>query len=190
MPPLPRAAIRRGFTLPELLITVTVVGIVMALTIPNLRLDQKQVDAAVRQVGMGMLAAQREAVARQHNVLVVFDTAARTLVTVWDANNNARIDAGEHTRVFPLPERLLLQRPTGVAAVPGDTTGVAQMTGIARGPSLVMQRSGSASRGVTLYLTMPASLGAARKDVRAFRVQRATGQVTWYAWTGSAWRRG
>lgn len=180
----------RGFTLIELLITVTVVGIVMALTLPNLRIDQKQVDAAVRQVGMGMLAAQREAVARQHNVLVVFDTAARTLVTVWDANNNARIDAGEHTRVFPLPERLLLQRPAGVAAVPGDTTGVAQMGGIARGPSLVLQRSGSASRGVTVYLTLPASLTAGVKDVRAFRVQRATGQVTWYAWTGSAWRRG
>ena len=180
----------RGFTLVELLLTVTVVGIVLALTLPNLRIDQKQVDAAVRQVGMGLMAAQREAVARQHNVLVVFDTAARTLVTVWDVNNNARIDAGERSRVFPLPERLLLQRPAGVAAVPGDTTGVAQMGGIARGPSLVLQRSGSASRGVTVYFTMPASLTSGVKDVRAVRVQRATGQPSWYAWTGSAWRRG
>ena len=179
-----------GFTLIELLLTLTVVGIVLAITLPNLRIDKKQVDAAVRQVGMGLLAAQREAVARQHNVLVVFDTAARTLVTVWDANNNATIDAGERSRVFPLPEALLLQRPAGVGPVPGDTAGVAQMTGIARGPSLVMQRSGSASRGVTVYLTMPASLTAAKPDVRAFRVHRATGQASWYAWTGSAWRRG
>jgi prepilin-type N-terminal cleavage/methylation domain-containing protein len=168
-----------GFTLIELLLTITVVGIVLAITLPNLRIDKKQVDAAVRQVGMGLLAAQREAVARQHNVLVVFDTAARTLVTVW-----------ERSGVFPLPAARLLQRPAGVGPVPGDTAGVAQMTGIARGPSLVMQRSGSASRGVTVYLTMPASLTAAKPDVRAFRVHRATGQASWYAWTGSAWRRG
>ena len=180
----------RGFTLIELLLVITVVGIVLAITLPNLRIDKKQVDAAVRQVGMGLMAAQREAVARQHNVLVVFDTAARTLVTVWDANNNARIDAGERSRVFPLPEALLLQRPAGVAPVPGDTTGVAQMGGIARGPSLVLQRSGSASRGVTVYFTMPASLTSSAKDVRAVRVHRATGQASWYAWTGTAWRRG
>jgi type IV fimbrial biogenesis protein FimT len=180
----------RGFTLIELLLVITVVGIVLAITLPNLRIDKKQVDAAVRQVAMGLMAAQREAVARQHNVLVVFDTAARTVVTVWDANNNARIDAGERSRVVPLPEALLLQRPAGVAAVPGDTTGVAQMGGISRGPSLVLQRSGSASRGVTVYFTMPASLTSSAKDVRAVRVHRATGQASWFAWTGSAWRRG
>jgi hypothetical protein len=43
---------------------------------------------------------------------------------------------------------------------------------------------------VTVYFTMPASLTSGVKDVRAVRVQRATGQASWYAWTGSAWRRG
>lgn len=180
----------RGYTLAEVLLTVTITGLALALAIPRLRTDKRQVDTAVREATMAFLRAQREAVVRQHNVLLVFDTAGRTLQTVMDANNNARIDANERVSVVPLPDQVLLQRPAGVPAVPGDTTGVGQMGGITRGPSLVLQRNGSANLGVTVYLTTRPSLTAADKDVRAVRVQRATGQPSWFAWTGTRWRPG
>lgn len=119
----------RGYTLAEVLLTVTITGLALALAIPRLRTDKRQVDTAVREATMAFLRAQREAVVRQHNVLLVFDTAGRTLQTVMDANNNARIDANERVSVVPLPDQVLLQRPAGVPAVPGDTTGVGQMGG-------------------------------------------------------------
>jgi hypothetical protein len=88
-----------------------------ALVMPRVRLDNSQVDTAARSFGMALMVAQRDAASRQHNVLLVFDTTAHFIRTVWDVNNNAQFDSGEKSRLFLLPERVVLGRPSSVGAL-------------------------------------------------------------------------
>jgi prepilin-type N-terminal cleavage/methylation domain-containing protein len=176
-------------TLPELLVVISIVAILAALVLPKVRIDNAQVDSAARTIGLTLMAAQRDAAARQHDVVVVFDTASHLIRTIWDANNNGMADANEKSRLFLLPERVILGRPSTVPAIAGDAG--TTLRGLPAGPYLVMQRNGATDRAVVLYLTTRTSMaGAADPDARAVTIARATGRPSWYAWTGSTWRRG
>ncbi len=179
----------RGHTLIELLMIISIVGILAALVLPKVRVDNSQVDTAARTLGMSLMVAQREAAARQHNVLLVFDTSAHTITTVWDVNNNSAIDPTERTRPFLLPERVVFGRPSSVPALGTATASVPIMLTSNTKPMLVVQRNGSVDRGVTLYLSTQASMaGGINTDVRAVMIARATARPEWYAWTGAVWR--
>lgn len=169
---------------------VTIIGIMALLVLPKIRIDNSAVDTAVRTVGMSVMVAQRDAVSRQHNVLVKFDTAGHVVRTIWDANNNNIEDTGEKSRPFLLPERVMLGRPGSVPALGGSGETTPTRLTTSRGPYFVMQRSGSVDRSDVLYFsTVKSMYGNAERDVRALSISRATGRTVWYKWAGSAWRR-
>ncbi len=175
----------------ELLMVVTIIGIMALMVLPKIRIDNGAVDTAVRTVGMSVMVAQREAVSHQHNVLVQFDTAGHVVRTIWDANNNNAEDSGEKSRPFLFPERVMLGRPGSVPKLGGSGETAPSRLSTPRGPYFVMQRSGSVDRSDVLYFTTAKALnGGADQDVRAMAISRATGRSVWYKWTGSAWRRG
>jgi len=168
---------------------ISIVGIMAALVLPKVRIDNSQVDTAARTLGMSLMVAQREAASRQHNVLLVFDTSAHTITTAWDVNNNLAIDPTEKTRPFLLPERVVLGRPSSVPALGTATASVPVMLTSGTRPMLVVQRNGSVDRSVTLYLSTRSTMaGGLNTDVRAVMIARATARPEWYAWTGSSWR--
>jgi type II secretory pathway pseudopilin PulG len=78
----------------ELLLVIAIIGITATFVLPRVRFDNTRVDTAARTIDLVLMAAQRDAVSRQHNVLVVFDTSAGMLRTVWDANQNQGECAG------------------------------------------------------------------------------------------------
>lgn len=175
----------------ELLMVVTIIGIMALLVLPKIRIDNGAVDTAVRTIGMSVMVAQREAVSRQHNVLVQFDTAGHSVRTIWDANNNNAEDAGEKSRPFLFPERVMLGRPGGVPMLGGSSESAPSRLATTRGPYFVMQRSGSVDRSDVIYFSTAKSMnGGADTDVRAMAIARATGRTVWYKWNGTAWRRG
>ena len=168
-----------------------VIGLLALVALPRVRIDNSQVDTAARTIGMSLMVAQREAVARQHNVLVMFDTAHHSVRTVWDVNNNGVVDAGEKSRPFLLPERVMLGRPSDVPKLGGETESSGPDKSTSNGPYYIMQRSGSTDRSTVIYLTTKSSLsGGNYRDVRALFISRATGRPVWYKWKGSAWGRG
>ncbi|MFN9202727.1 MAG: Tfp pilus assembly protein FimT/FimU, partial [Gemmatimonas sp.] len=66
-----RQARRRAFSLIEVMLVMAMIGILAAITVPKLRFDNARVETAARAIDLAIMAAQRDAVSRQHNVLVV-----------------------------------------------------------------------------------------------------------------------
>jgi prepilin-type N-terminal cleavage/methylation domain-containing protein len=180
----------RGFTVIELLIAIAMIGILAGLVLPRLRVERSQVDAAARTLGMALLTARSDAVARGHHVLVVFDTTAGVVRTVWDLNNNRQPDAGEKSRPFLLGERIVFGRGAGTPPFGDATAQVPEFLGGRGSPLLVVQRNGALDRAGVLYLTSRRGrAGVGEIDTRAVRFDRATGRPTVYVFGNAGWVR-
>jgi prepilin-type N-terminal cleavage/methylation domain-containing protein len=181
----------RGVTMAEILTVVAIVGIVSAIVAPKLDLPHYAIDSAMRTVGTTLMAAQRDAVAGQHDVIVSFDSAGRELIVHWDQDNDGTVDAAERVRTLGLDDGVTFGRPSGVTARSFGTAGVNFQT-VGTLPAVIFRRAGSASESGGIYLTSVRALrpGANRPDdTRAIEFERATGRAEWFRFRGS-WQRG
>jgi type II secretory pathway pseudopilin PulG len=177
----------------ELLAALVIIGILTAMAVPSIDVDRFHIAGAITEASTTMLAAQREAITRQHNVLLVFDTPNRSLHTVWDANNDGQQTAGEHVRTTALSDRIEFARPAAVPARTGFPANLSPMTVCSGGrPCLIFQRNGSLDREAGVYLTSRKSMAGApnrARDARFIQVNRASGRPQIWAYTGTAWER-
>lgn len=185
------AASTRGFTFIEILIVVVVLGLLVSIVAPRIDLTRYEIEGAVRGVGTTLLAAQRLAIARQHDVVVGFDVARQSLRIHEDANGNGLVDPGERVRGVSLDEHVLFGRGAAPALAigPGPVTFTKIRGGL---PALTFHRDGSASEAGGFYLTTRRALNAGGHpdDARAVTLERATGRVSWHRYTPPVWQRG
>src|SRR5215470_14121999 len=97
---------RSGVTLIELLIVLTIIGIVAGMAFWKIDVARYQINGDQQVVGTALIAAQREAIAKQHNIIVVFDDPHSQMMIVSDSNNNGQVDGGENVRTISLGERV------------------------------------------------------------------------------------
>lgn len=182
------APARSGHTFIELLMVFAIVAVVAALALPRFRVERLQVDAAARAFNIALMAARTDAAGRGHNVLIVFDTTQGVVRTVWDANNNERIDPAEHTRPVVMPEGVRFRRGTAVPAFGTDNAQFPALQKVNDQPMLVMQRNGSLDRGAVFYLsTRQKRASDAYGDTRMVRVDRATGRGRVFVYAPTGW---
>ncbi|MEJ2216209.1 MAG: type II secretion system protein [Gemmatimonadota bacterium] len=184
---------RVGFTFIEVIVVLAVIGILATLVLPYLPLARYRMDGAVRGVALVLVSAQRQAVKRQRDVVVSFDTATGTVYVHEDSNGNGQVDTGEPLRAFTLDDGVTFGRG-GAPARPMGTASVT-FTGRESGrPEVTFYRNGSTDEQGGLYLTTKQAMAnpGHENHARAIEVERATGRVSWYYFntTVDSWSRG
>lgn len=178
-------SVRAGFTLIEMLIVVTIMGILAALALPKLRAASYDADAGMRTIQSALQQAHRIAILRQTDVMVSFDTANARVRIVYDANNNHQLDPGEEFRWKPLEkgDRFVIP-PSGVQMAPTASIVGSSLASRDDFPTVYYHRDGAVSSELELYMS---SNRSDKSDIRALHVRQATGRVQVYRYNGSTW---
>lgn len=164
----------------ELIIVITMIGILTAISLTRLDWKRYQADAAARGA-MGELAhAQRLALSLQANVIISFPDSGRMQI-LEDVNDNGGAGASERVRTVPLDNNFAFGRESAPdVPAPEDPTLISA--------PLTFHRDGSADRAGTVYIHGP-GYDPNCKHCRAIAISRATGRVVWYSYATGAWKR-
>ncbi len=183
---------KRGVTLIEMLFVLSMIGVLTTIVMPRIDLARYQVEGTMQSVGTLMLAAQRLAVTRQHDVVARFDEANQTIRLLQDKNNDGVIATTEHVQTVFLGEKVILGR--GFATIRPMGNGPVTFTQLVGGQkSVTFHRNGSASEEGGFYLTSQraaSGYNAGMNDTRAVEIERGTGRVRWFRYINSVWKQG
>lgn len=93
-----RALDRRGFTLVELMIVITIIGLITVLSIPNYSrfMQNWKLDGDAQQFASAMRTARATAVMKNIEVVFSFDPAANTYSYFEDNDRDGNHDANEY----------------------------------------------------------------------------------------------
>jgi type II secretory pathway pseudopilin PulG len=163
-----------------MMLVVVIAGIMIALAIPRIDTTRYKADAIAQIVRTTLQNAQRQAITRQHDIVVSFDTSAERIRVFWDANNNGQYQTSERVVWSGLDAGVLFSDPT-VHGVAGTTINRAVSGSNIRTldgwPTITFHRDGSASSDAEIYLSVAAH---GPSWYRAVTLTQATGRVDWY----------
>lgn len=167
---------------------LVIFGILGAIVAPRLNLAPARGSAAASLSGSTLMAAQRAAVSRQHNVVVAFDQPRRRMRVHYDADNDGRVDTGEHVTWATLPDGVVFGRggaPAGRAGA-GAVSFRLRQDGF---PAVFFMRNGSASEEGGFYLmSADAQAQGKAREARMLVLDRATGRPSWHRYDGAQWK--
>lgn len=175
-----RTRLRPGFTLAELMVVVVISGLMITLAIPRIDTTKWRADAIATIVRTTLQYAQRQAITRQHDMVVSFDTTGERIRTFWDINNSTTIDAAERVTWRGLDVGILFTDPAyngvngGTITNPVSGTDVKTVNGY---PTVIFHRDGSVSTDAAIYIKVAAH---GPPWYRAITLTEATGRVDWY----------
>jgi prepilin-type N-terminal cleavage/methylation domain-containing protein len=188
---------RRGYTLLEMIVVVTMIAVITAMTMPSVDYQAWRQDAAARAVRSAMMQAQAYAVNSQHNVFVVPDMGSKSkLYVVYDYNDNLTLDAGEHWIVVPLQDGAIIAQPPGALPGGAPASGLSvptssppitlSMPGNMTSSTVgwVFRPDGAASSSAQIYIGSKRGIA---KDFRAVAITQATGRSDLYKYVNGTW---
>lgn len=179
---------RDGITVVELILVMSLIGIMATIAAPMLDKEKFQLNGAALSVGSTFAAQQRNSVMRQHNIVLAFDTIEHTMRVHYDLDNDNTIDAGENFNLIELEEGVVFGR--GATPARPLSSDPISLTGTQDGfPALTFRRNGSSSEEAIVYVTSQRArtTSAHSEDGRAIEIERATGRVRCYSYASSSW---
>jgi prepilin-type N-terminal cleavage/methylation domain-containing protein len=177
---------RSGFSLIELITTLSLMAIMSAVAFPRMDMGRLRSDAALRQLTMLCIQAQRTALMKQHNVILSVDQVNGRIRMVQDRNNSGTYDAGEAMSWMALePGVRFVVAPAPLDGVSGTVSFVRPRV-IETYQSVIFRRNGAASSdGLITVSAKPTDASASR----AVFITQSTGRADGYRWHGTAWVR-
>ena len=172
--------LRRGFTLAEIMVVLVITGMMIALAIPRIDTTKWRADAIATIVRTTLQYAQRQAITRQHDMVVSFDTTGERIRTFWDGNNSGTPNGNERITWRGLDVGVLFTDPTvqGISGAtiskPVNGSAIATLNGY---PTVTFHRDGSVSTDAEIYIKVAAH---GPPWYRAIRLTQSTGRVDWY----------
>jgi prepilin-type N-terminal cleavage/methylation domain-containing protein len=183
---------RRGLTMIEMVMVVVIIGIMAKVALPRFNIDRYRADGAGRLALILLQEAQRNAITRQSNVIVSFDSLYNRFRVVQDYNNNDTINTTDQIQFRKMAEGAMFAKPNWTAAVgvngqapTGAFTGSGLST-ISGLPTVIFRRDGSASGDLTIFVTTRAAVAT---EYREIVVTASTGRSDLYKYNGTAWIR-
>lgn len=184
-----------GFSMLEVMLAITLAGILLAVVIARVDVNRRQANSTVQMLSTTMVAAQHEALTKQHDVLLTFDQLNRRVWVIWDLNSSGTADPGERTRMVNLDTRITF----GLGGAPARAFGIQPINfnrTIGGLPALIFHRNGAASGVRGFYITTSRAIAAAAKgspeyadDTRAIEIVRRTGRSEWFRYSSPNWIR-
>lgn len=180
-----------GFTLIELVMVITLVGVMFTIAMPRINVVRFQVSSGAQEIQSAITASRGQALLRQHDMVLTFDVSEDRLNVLNDANNNGITDTGEFRRVVELSESVKFDRG-GAPAINGATNAVSFTKVSESLPALEFHRNGSASEEGTIYITSIRGAGKTTfpQYTRALRLERSTGTIRCYSYRTLNWEEG
>ena len=179
---------RTGFTLVEVLIVLVIMSTLLALSVPRLDIARHRTDGAATIIRSALQLAQRNALTRQHDILVSFDTVRQRICIAFDANNDGTVGVTETITWRGLNDGAHFKAPpAGMANKFGGPVRGAGIRSVSGMPTIAFRRDGAASGDVEVYF-----VGATNRprDVRAVSIVQATGRADWFRYNGAVWSPG
>ncbi|MGH7623439.1 MAG: pilus assembly FimT family protein, partial [Gemmatimonadaceae bacterium] len=176
-----RSGARLAFTMIETMIVLVIAGLMISLAIPRMDSTKFRADAVAEIVRTTLQDAQRQAITRQHDMVVSFDTSGEEIRVLWDANDDGQITPGERTSLRGLDVGVLFTDPTvkGVSGTPiVKPISGSSLSTLSGFPTLTFHRDGSVSTDAEVYVSIAAR--GPEKIYRAITLVQATGRVDWY----------
>lgn len=183
---------RLGITVVELIAVMSLIGIMVTIAAPMLDKERFQLNGAALSVGSTFAAQQRNAVMRQHNIVLAFDTTANSMRVHYDLNNDNTVDAGENFSVVELEEGVVFGR--GASPARAMSSASISLAGTQDGmPALTFRRNGSSSEEAIIYLTSQRARmfdgTTYAADGRAVEIERATARIRCYSHASGTWEQ-
>jgi len=177
---------RSGFSMIELLCTMVIMAIIAGVAVPRMDFSRMRGDAALRQLTMLCIQAQRTALTKQHNVILSVDQVNSRVRMVEDRNNSGTFDTGDRMVWMALePGVRFIAAPAPLDGISGTVSFVKPKL-LDSYQSVIFRRNGAASSDGLIVVS------AKTTDVRASRavfITQSTGRADGYNYNGAAWVR-
>jgi prepilin-type N-terminal cleavage/methylation domain-containing protein len=169
---------QRGITLTEVLVSVALIGVLMAVAVPNYSdwADKQQINGESQKLYLDLMLARVSAIKNNNNVIFTFD-AGNNQYKIHDDSNGDGNEAGETVKLVSLHPRVQFGF-FGASITDMDGGSVSTPVALAGGGNqITFDPRGQANTGGSVYMIHSSDAAKNNDRLKGFSVVQATGGV-------------